>query len=110
MVDPRPPLTPAEAAAAAMRAAVFGEELQTPAVAVLEEHSTEEQVDLSSEPNEALPKQNNTAPANHAAVNRDLSDFIELAGLNVYDPAAITRIYAGHPQRLLRRQIGRAHV
>ncbi|MFZ4803449.1 MAG: ABC1 kinase family protein [Synechococcus lacustris] len=32
-----------------------------------------------------------------------LSDFIEAAGLNSYDPAAISRIYAGHPQRLLRR-------
>jgi len=33
----------------------------------------------------------------------DLGDFIEAAGLLSYDPAAITRIYAGHPQRLLRR-------
>lgn len=31
------------------------------------------------------------------------SDFLEAAGLLEYDPAAITRIYAGHPQRLLRR-------
>jgi predicted unusual protein kinase regulating ubiquinone biosynthesis (AarF/ABC1/UbiB family) len=31
------------------------------------------------------------------------SDFIEAAGLLEYDPAEITRIYAGHPQRLLRR-------
>ena len=33
----------------------------------------------------------------------ELSDFIEAAGLRSYDPAAITRIYAGHPQRLIRR-------
>ncbi|MEB3319684.1 MAG: AarF/ABC1/UbiB kinase family protein [Cyanobium sp.] len=33
----------------------------------------------------------------------DLSDFIEAAGLLSYDPAAITRIYAGHPERLVRR-------
>ncbi|MFM8974417.1 MAG: ABC1 kinase family protein [Vulcanococcus sp.] len=33
----------------------------------------------------------------------ELGDFIEAAGLLRYDPAAITRIYAGHPQRLLRR-------
>ena len=33
----------------------------------------------------------------------DLSDFIEVSGLLAYDPAAITRIYAGHPQRLLKR-------
>ncbi|MDP7327307.1 MAG: AarF/ABC1/UbiB kinase family protein [Prochlorococcaceae cyanobacterium ETNP7_MAG_30] len=32
-----------------------------------------------------------------------LGDFIEAAGLNEYDPAAITKIYSGHPQRLLRR-------
>ena len=32
-----------------------------------------------------------------------LGDFIEAAGLLEYDPAAITRIYAGHPQRLIRR-------
>ena len=31
------------------------------------------------------------------------SDFLEAAGLNSYDPAAITRIYAGHPLRLLKR-------
>ena len=33
----------------------------------------------------------------------ELGDFIEAAGLLEYDPVAITRIYAGHPQRLLRR-------
>ena len=33
----------------------------------------------------------------------ELGDFIEAAGLLEYDPAAITRIYAGHPQRLMRR-------
>ncbi|MBM5825118.1 MAG: AarF/ABC1/UbiB kinase family protein [Cyanobacteria bacterium M_surface_10_m2_119] len=39
-------------------------------------------------------------PAGNAA---ELSDFIEAAGLLEYDPAAITRIYSGHPGRLLRR-------
>lgn len=33
----------------------------------------------------------------------ELSDFIEAAGLLEYDPAAISRIYAGAPQRLIRR-------
>jgi predicted unusual protein kinase regulating ubiquinone biosynthesis (AarF/ABC1/UbiB family) len=33
----------------------------------------------------------------------DLGDFIEAAGLLNYDPNAISRIYAGHPQRLIRR-------
>ncbi len=33
----------------------------------------------------------------------ELGDFIEAAGLLEYDAAAITRIYAGHPQRLIRR-------
>lgn len=35
--------------------------------------------------------------------NAELGDFLEAAGLLRYDPAAITRIYAGHPQRLVRR-------
>ena len=34
---------------------------------------------------------------------QELGDFIEASGLLTYDPAAITRIYAGHPQRLLKR-------
>ena len=38
-----------------------------------------------------------------AVIEPELGDFIEAAGLLSYDPAAITRIYAGHPQRLLRR-------
>lgn len=38
-----------------------------------------------------------------AVAQHELGDFIEAAGLLKYDPAAITRIYAGHPQRLLRR-------
>jgi len=33
----------------------------------------------------------------------EISDFIEAAGLLAYDPEAITRIYAGHPGRLLKR-------
>jgi predicted unusual protein kinase regulating ubiquinone biosynthesis (AarF/ABC1/UbiB family) len=33
----------------------------------------------------------------------EISDFIEAAGLLEYDPEAITRIYAGHPGRLIRR-------
>ncbi len=32
-----------------------------------------------------------------------MGDFIEAAGLLRYDPAAITRLYVGHPQRLFRR-------
>ena len=36
-------------------------------------------------------------------MDEELGDFIEAAGLNEYDPAAITKIYSGHPQRLLRR-------
>ena len=38
-----------------------------------------------------------------AVIEQELGDFIEASGLLSYDPAAITRIYAGHPQRLLRR-------
>jgi hypothetical protein len=33
----------------------------------------------------------------------EISDFIEAAGLLAYDPEAITRIYSGHPGRLLKR-------
>ena len=36
-------------------------------------------------------------------MDEELGDFIEAAGLLDYDPAAITKIYSGHPQRLLRR-------
>ena len=42
-------------------------------------------------------------PPPEQSSSRDLSDFIEASGLLSYDPAAITRIYAGHPQRLIRR-------
>ena len=44
-----------------------------------------------------------TAAAVPAASTAELSDFLEVAGLLTYDPATITRIYAGHPRRLLRR-------
>ena len=43
------------------------------------------------------------APPTPVEAPGDLSDFIEASGLLAYDPAAITRIYAGHPQRLLKR-------
>ncbi len=42
-------------------------------------------------------------PSPAASQTPELGDFLEAAGLLEYDPAAITRIYAGHPQRLLRR-------
>ncbi|MCS5693184.1 AarF/ABC1/UbiB kinase family protein [Cyanobium sp. FGCU-6] len=38
-----------------------------------------------------------------ATATQELGDFLEAAGLLSYDPAAITRIYAGHPRRLVRR-------
>ena len=41
--------------------------------------------------------------SDHVSTPAELSDFIEAAGLLSYDPAAITRIYAGHPNRLLLR-------
>ncbi len=83
--------TALEQAKAAMRAAVFGTDPMAP-------------------PPPAEPRIQPPAPA-PAAINQrpganrstDLGDFIEAAGLLEYDPAAITRIYAGHPQRLLRR-------
>jgi len=82
--------TPAEQAVAAMRAAVFGTDPMAPPPPM------EPQISAPSTP---------SAPVNHSP-SRDpdeLGDFIEAAGLLRYDPAAITRIYAGHPQRLARR-------
>jgi len=59
---------------------------------------------VSAPPQPALEVESNINSEATAQGNEgDLSDFIEAAGLLSYDPAAITRIYAGHPQRLLRR-------
>ena len=114
MVDRVPPLTPAEAAAAAMRAAVFGEDAQSSDEHA--EHSASAAIEAI--PAEAPPEfrtartETGTQPINPpasaaasapAGSDAELSDFIEASGLLTYDPAAITRIYAGHPQRLLRR-------
>ena len=54
-------------------------------------------------PGPAEPSSPGPASRPGAAADADLSDFLEAAGLLSYDPAAITRIYAGHPQRLIRR-------
>ena len=74
-----------------MRAAVFGTDPMAPPP--------------PAEPRIAAPT-SPRAPINTSVTptaTTDLSDFIEAAGLLEYDPAAITRIYAGHPQRLIRR-------
>ena len=76
-----------------MRAAVFGTDPMAPP-APLEPR-------IAAPPDPAAPVNAGLAAA--AADPRELSDFIEAAGLLEYDPAAITRIYAGHPQRLARR-------
>jgi len=73
------PITPLEAATAAMQRSVMGEEICT------------DSTDL------AEPTESDTPD------RADLSDFIEVSGLLEYDPAAISRIYAGAPQRLIRR-------
>jgi predicted unusual protein kinase regulating ubiquinone biosynthesis (AarF/ABC1/UbiB family) len=82
--------TALEQATAAMRAAVFGTDPMAPPP--------------PAEPS-ISPPANPKAPINAGltATSADLSDFIEAAGLLEYDPAAITRIYTGHPQRLIRR-------
>ena len=155
--------TALEAAAAAMRAAVFGEQLPvsspTPAPAAptsetvqfsdtarisemartSEAAPTNEAAPTSQKPATAEPGPKTAAPPAAPGVSggpvvpgepvatgeprlsgepmlsgepqlsaepnqqAELSDFLEAAGLLRYDPAAITRIYAGHPQRLLRR-------
>ncbi len=73
-----------------MRASVFG------ADPMAEPPPAEPAIQAPSDP--AAPV-NASAGGDPAAVD----DFLEAAGLLSYDPAAITRIYAGHPQRLLRR-------
>jgi predicted unusual protein kinase regulating ubiquinone biosynthesis (AarF/ABC1/UbiB family) len=84
------PTTAAENAVAAMRAAVFGTDPMAPPP------PAEPTITAPNDPGAAV----NASPAGDSG---ELSDFIEAAGLLEYDPAAITRIYAGHPRRLLRR-------
>ncbi|MFZ9289095.1 MAG: ABC1 kinase family protein, partial [Vulcanococcus sp.] len=79
MPNPTPSLTPLEAASDAMRRSVLGGE--------------EVGEDVCEEICETVS----------ARESADLSDFIEVSGLLEYDPAAISRIYAGAPQRLIRR-------
>jgi predicted unusual protein kinase regulating ubiquinone biosynthesis (AarF/ABC1/UbiB family) len=83
------PPTAAEQALAAMRAAVFG------ADPMADPPPLEPSIQAPSDP---------AAPL-HASPGgpEELGDFLEAAGLMAYDPAAITRIYAGNPRRLLRR-------
>ena len=85
-----PPNTAAEQALAAMRATVFGADPMATAA------PSEPKIQAPADPSAPV---NASASANPA----ELSDFIEASGLLRYDPAAITRIYAGHPQRLARR-------
>ncbi|MCS5697856.1 AarF/ABC1/UbiB kinase family protein [Cyanobium sp. FGCU-52] len=80
--------TAAETALSAMREAVQGETAPPAAESAASPPAVTE---------DAVP----TPPT--AAPPQELGDFIEAAGLLSYDPAAITRIYAGHPRRLLRR-------
>ena len=58
--------------------------------------------DQRAETRDNAPKPTTTAAA-ATTQPTELSDFIEAAGLLEYDPAAISRIYAGAPQRLIRR-------
>ncbi|MFN7679117.1 MAG: ABC1 kinase family protein [Cyanobacteriota bacterium] len=82
--------TAAEAALAAMRASVFGTDPMAPPPPA--------QPSISSPSQRRAPV--NSDPGGNPG---ELTDFLEASGLLVYDPAAITRLYAGHPQRLLRR-------
>jgi predicted unusual protein kinase regulating ubiquinone biosynthesis (AarF/ABC1/UbiB family) len=81
--------TAAERALAAMRAAVFGTDPMAPAPPF--------QPRISAPSDPRAPVQANVSQAG------ELGDFIEASGLLTYDPKAITRIYSGHPERLLRR-------
>ena len=82
--------TAAEQALATMRATVFGADPMAQAPPI------EPMIQTPNDPEAPL----NTSPGPDP---NELSDFIEISGLLRYDPAAITRIYAGHPQRLARR-------
>ncbi|MFO7629842.1 MAG: AarF/ABC1/UbiB kinase family protein [Prochlorococcaceae cyanobacterium] len=82
--------TPAEAAVAHLRVAVLGEK------------ALEDGADGASEAKLAASNPEGP-PLAAAGSSEELSDFIEAAGLLRYDPEAISRIYAGHPQRLLKR-------
>jgi predicted unusual protein kinase regulating ubiquinone biosynthesis (AarF/ABC1/UbiB family) len=82
--------TAAEQALAAMRATVFSADPMAPVPPI------EPMIQASSDSGAPV----NASPG---ADRSELSDFIEISGLLRYDPAAITRIYAGHPQRLVRR-------
>ena len=102
-------LTAAEAAVAAMQRAVTGEPVgQDPNGTHLAEDSPMANLPLEAQPDRDPPDNDQilNVAANQAipaAQSLDLGDFIEASGLLSYDPAAITRIYAGHPQRLIRR-------
>ncbi|MEN9541500.1 MAG: hypothetical protein RLZZ459_1591, partial [Cyanobacteriota bacterium] len=116
------PITPLEAASAAMRRNVLGETVSDEAenanadqgeIAALtadqDDHpafrtdSTETPTVVEDQPSEQLSRSAEAAAIPTTPPNADLSDFIEVSGLLEYDPAAISRIYAGAPQRLIRR-------
>ncbi|WP_296366907.1 AarF/ABC1/UbiB kinase family protein [Vulcanococcus sp. Clear-D1] len=109
MPNPTPSLTPLEAASAAMRRTVLGNEANGVAI----EAGTVETKALNATPSEAesgictesTETVRSAAPEVETTTTHqaDLSDFIEVSGLLEYDPAAISRIYAGAPQRLIRR-------
>ena len=84
------PATAAESALAAMRASVFG------ADPMADPPPLEPSIQAPTDP--AAPVNASPSGAREA-----LGGILEAAGLMAYDPAAITRIYAGHPRRLLRR-------
>ena len=117
--------TAAEAAVAAMHRAVTGEPLE-PEPAAMDQpthgvQSTQEPMEaplaedgstdnLQPRTQADADRRSNDQALNSTSrlttplsQNQELGDFIEVSGLLSYDPAAITRIYAGHPQRLIRR-------
>ena len=91
------PTTAAENALAAMRASVFGTDPMAPPAPV------EPTIAAPSDPGAAV----NASPGGNPT---DLSDFIEIAGLLVYDPAAITRIYAGSYTDRKSTRLNSSHV
>ncbi|MFZ9974868.1 MAG: AarF/ABC1/UbiB kinase family protein, partial [Vulcanococcus sp.] len=110
---PNPPtrsLTPLEAASAAMRRTVLGSEangVEKEAITTesnpLDQAPVEANSEICADRTEAVSTVTRDEVTTNTTGQADLSDFIEVSGLLEYDPAAISRIYAGAPQRLIRR-------
>ncbi len=98
--------TPVEAAVDAMRESVQGNgppPVHSPSFSLPHSQSPQDHPPDDRFSPETLPSPEASTPQPSAPSQQETGDFLEAAGLLSYDPAAITRIYAGHPGRLFRR-------